>query len=347
MIIDNSALGFSSTQNDCNCQSEDFCLLVSKEDNPTWQVAATCGELTGGEEKQPCESNQIGLYTDDFYTDVPLNTEVIITDTYIQFIWAQSAANTVRTADLFLLPNTCYFLRYSVTSYIGGYIQTKNGIQRNANGTYSEVYCTDEDGFLQFTYGPDDNPEVLTSLILSNIFIGCIRYSSLYTVSGLDEEDASLFRYISQTAFEKTGSSADAVDVTLNNSDDLIVGKQYTFCITIYEAVSGTVTVTIGDDTFDFTTNGRHCETVTFAQTTPPNEFKVTLSTDFVGKVSDITINMVPEFKAELFDCEGNVITDGLDITQINDTIKIEIGADVEDGCYNIGIASSCDDYKR
>lgn len=344
MIIDNTSLGFSDSQNDCDCRGDEFCQLVAKEDNPVWQITAECSELTGGTTKQPCESNQIGVYTADFYTDVPLSEEVIITDSYIKFIEAQSAANAVRTADLFLAPNTCYFLRYSVTSYLGGYIQTKNGFQRTANGTYTEIYCTDEFGFFQFTYGPDDNPEVLTSLILSNIFIGCIRYSSLYDID-ITEGQEEAFKYISQTSFEKTETTANVIEVSLKDTSSLIIGLVYKICFTIFDAVSGTVDMNFGSASpVPFSSNGRHCDSYLLGGST---DFSLTLSTDFVGKVGDISIELVPEIKAELFDCEGNIVEDGLTLTPIENTVKLEISDDVPEGCYNIGIADSCANFKH
>lgn len=342
MIVNNSSLGFTDTAGDC--RSNTFCQIVSKEDNQVWQVSAVCDELTGGGEAQSCESNIILYpYTDQFLISGGIDGQVIIADTYIKLTEADSSVvDQIFTPNLTLEPNKCYFLRYSVTGYTSGSIRTTaNNIVRAANGTYFEVYCTDAAGILSFEYG-DGNPELPTNLTLSNIFIGCIRYGVIYDVTtGVGDEDK--WAFVSQTAIEKTEASSEPIVISLNDTTQYEFGLTYRVCLTISQAIGGDVTVEFGSDTEVYAANGRFCQDIVLAT---DKDFTITLSDAFIGIVSDITIELVPEINAELFDCDGNIVVGGITVLQTGSYAKLTMG-DVAEGCYSIGVADSCTNYKH
>lgn len=341
MIINNTSLGFMDQAADC--RNDKFCQIVAKEDNPVWQISAVCEELTGGSEKLPCESNIISYpYTDKFETNAVISEQIIISDTYIKFVDADTDVFVqVYTPELTLEPNKCYFLRYSVTAYEKGSVRTTGGTDRTANGTYFEIYCTDSTGQLIFEYG-DPSPESLTTLTLSNIFIGCIRYGEIYDIQ-TGEGDESVWTFVSQTAIEKTETSTAPVVISWIDTSSLVLGLTYKVCITISQATGGDVTVDFGSDSEVYAANGRFCKDIVLVSTT---DFTITLSEDFIGIVSDFSVELVPEIKAELFDCEGNMIEDGLNVDQIGNYAKITLG-EVDSGCYSIGVVDSCSNYKK
>lgn len=341
MIINNSSLGLSDSQGDC--RNDNFCQIVSKEDNQAWQVSAVCEELTGGGEKLPCESNIILTpYTDQFETNAVISEQIIIASTYIKFTDADTDVFVqVFTPDLTLEPNKCYFLRYSVTGYEKGSVRTTGGVDRTANGTYFEVYCTDSAGALIFEYGSPD-PESLTTLTLSNIFIGCIRYDELYDIT-VGEGDEGVYQFISQTAIEKTETSAGDVVISLTDVSPLVLGLTYKVCITIDQATGGDVTVDFGSDSEVYAANGRFCKNIVLADT---ETFTITMSDDFVGIVKDFTVELVPEIRAELFDCDGNIVENGVTVDQDGNYAVLTLG-DVDPGCYSVGIVDSCENFKH
>jgi len=355
MIIDNTSLGFGGDESDC--RGDDFCQVVIVEDNPVWQIAASCGELTGGTEKLPCETNQIGNYNDDlgqYYYNDPVTTsspEFIIGPTFVTVTGLSGAQNILSTPTGALPPNRCFTVRFTVTGYESGWVQLITGAPLaegpdsvSADGTYTMVFCTDSEGRIRWQFGPDDDVEFLNTMTISNIFIGCIRYSELYDIE-YAEGDEGTVTFSGQTTFVKVAST-DPVIISSIDPSFFVVGLEYKVCVTISECTGGTVQVRIGDDTFTYSTNGRFCETVTYTLAAPPNIFEFSLSADFVGKFGDVEVFLVPEIRARLVDCEGEEIEDGLVTEVIGNTLKVGLGT-VPDGCYNIQVADSCSNFRN
>lgn len=353
MIIDNTSLGFGGTESDC--RGDDFCQTVIVEDNPQWQLAATCSELTGGTQKMPCESNQIGSYTDDFHQ---YNNLIPITEASPQFVISSTAITITglntgnNLARAFLEPNTCYIIRFTITEYqIGFVLLTQNYSDPattetfSAAGTYTRVFCTDSTGEFNFQFGDPLGETPLTTLTVSNIFIGCIRYAQLYNIV-YEEGDEGAITYSGQTIFVKEEATVNDVKVDYGDPSIFREGLEYKFCFTISECTAGEIAVTIGDDTFTYTTNGTYCETFVFSQAVLPNVFGFNVSNDFIGKFGDIEVHLVPEIRARLVDCEGEEIEVGLVTEVIENTLKVSLGT-VPDGCYNIQVADSCSNYRK
>lgn len=362
MIIDNSPLGFSKSRSGCDCRADNFSLPIALTDSQQWQVDIACQELTGGTEKLPCEENQIGPYTQDMQrylgdTEQGLLSTYLISATDIRFEDFQSGGNLFSTEPGFLQPNRCYWLRYTISSYIEGWIQTIVGSApegerttgpnpaRRANGTYTEVYCTDAEGRLRFQVGPDDDPEDVATFILSNIFIGCIRYSELYAFTG-EEEDLELTTFSSQTTICKE-TTTSPVHIALREQP-FIVGQTYRICFTISGSTAGLVELLFGPTTpIEYVGNGNYCVEIEYVDETYSTMLAFSMTEAFDGCLGDITVYLVPDYQIALYDNEGYEVEGMLNIQQIGSTLKIELSPSVLPGCYQIGIADNCSNYRN
>lgn len=362
MIINNSPLGFSKSDENCtDCREDNFMLPVALVDNPQFQVNSSCTEITGGGLKSDCESNQIGPYTEDFQryqgdTLQDMIPEYLISTEDINFTEFQSGGNIFSTEVGFLPANRCFWLRYTITGYLSGFIQTIADAgetkrttgpnpAREANGTYTELYCTDSDGRLRFQIGNDDTPEELNTFILSNIFIGCIRYSELYDLLG-DEVDIALVTYGSQTSICKP-VTANSVIAELREVP-FMPGQVYKICFTIAGSTQGQVDLLFNSTTpLAFPGNGRHCVELTYEDITYNTKLDFEMTAAFNGCIQDIEVFLVPEFRIAAFDMEGNEVEDILNIDQVGNALKLSFQTSAAGNCYRIGISDNCSNYRN
>lgn len=359
MIVNNSALGFSKAQSGCDCRFSEFALPVALADSTYWQVNIACDELTGTNVKLPCESNLIGAYTDNFaryQNDIgpeALLPTYLISATDIRFEDFESAGNIFSTPVGFLPANTCFFLRYTVSGYSDGYVQTVVDASepqrttgpnpsREANGTYSEVYCTDADGRLRFQIGNDDDT-TLSTFILSNIFIGCIRYSVLYDLL-IDPADEDLVTFEGATKICK-GETANSVLVSLREVP-FIEGQTYKICFTLSGSTGGSVDLLFNSTTPDtYSGNGFYCTELEYEDATLATQLQFELSADFDGCIQDISVHLVADYRIGLFDADDQEVENALTVEQIGSALKVNLNPDVPEGCYTIGIADNCSNF--
>lgn len=359
MIINNSPLGFSKDSAHCDCASNNWSQLVALNDNPTWQITTKCDEITGGGRKLPCESNQIGPYSEDFkryndaFVEQGLIDSVLLGNDEVRFIAFDDTGNLFATEAGFLTPNTCYNISYTISGYVEGWIQTTVGAgtakgpnARESNGTFSEIYCTDADGRLIFQVGTDDDVDPAT-FVLSNIFLNCIRYSQLYDIENIDPGDPTpTFNTLSSICKDDQVYVAEVL-ISLREVP-FMVGQTYKICFTVSNSNAGSIDVLFGPTTpVTFSGNGRYCIEIEYVDATFVTQLQFEMSTDFVGCLSDITVYLVPVIQVELFDEQGEIVEDALETEQIGSTLKVEMNATVPDGCYRIGVADNCSNYRN
>lgn len=359
MIINNSPLGFSKESTQCDCASNNWSQLVALNDVPTWQIATKCDEITGNSRRLPCESNLIGPYSEDFkrysagFVEEGLIDSVILGADEIRFIAFDDAGNLFATEENFLTPNTCYNISYTITGYTEGWIQTvvgsggaKGANAREANGTYSEIYCTDGDGRLIFQVGTNDTVDPST-FVLSNVFINCIRYSQLYEIENIDPGDPTpTFNTLSSICKDDQPYAAEVL-ISLREVP-FMVGQTYKICFTISESNAGSIDLLFGPTTpITYTGNGRYCAEIEYVDATFVTQLQFEMSDDFVGCLSEITVYLVPVIQVGLFDEDGNEVEGALSTEQIGSTLKVEMNATVPEGCYRIGVADNCSNYRN
>lgn len=349
-IIENSPLGFSS-ENECDCRSNDFCQVVAREDNTSWQIAAQCDNaVIVGNKKLPCEDNMVGDYRNLFsnkntsWVNTP-NSEVSIFANEIRLTNAADAANYIGSPNGVLQTDRYYVIRYTISGYTEGTIQTISdavtpGPVRNANGTYQEILLSGANGRFGFKYGNGTStPE--TTATISNIFVACIRMQQLWSISTLFGD---IVDFPSQTSMCKTGTTF-GLTFELRDRSKLVIGQSYKICFNVSqqaELTSG-FDFNFGTNTETITAAGYYCYILEFDDDT----CEFVLDAAFLGCIGDINITLSPTIRAELFDEEGNIVPGGLETDTIEDTLKASISDSVPDGCYFIGVADSCSNYKH
>lgn len=357
-IIENSPLGFSE-ENECDCRTNDFCQIVAKEDNTFWQVAAQCDNaVIVGDVKLPCENNMVGDLTELFanknssWVDTTNPGEVSFFPDYIRLSNANGAANIVGTSNDFLTEDRYYVLRYTIAEYTEGTIKTLsydqldnpiNGPTRQANGTYTEVIPAGTQGRFGFVYGSGgSSPE--TSCIITNIFVSCVRFAQIWDVSTLL---ASEIEFTGQTTFCKivnvTGFDMHLRDTYL---DQLVTGQKYKICLTLTQQAQGLyndIVLNFGATANTITASGQYCYEIVYDGTGVYIEIPV----GFLGCIQDIQITLAPIIRMELYDENGVLVPDGLVTEEINGTLKASLDPDLPVGCYQIGVADSCANFKH
>lgn len=349
-IVENSPLGFSS-DNGCDCRSNDFCQVVAREDNTVWQIAAQCDNaVIVGNQKLPCEDNMVGDYRTLFFNkntswvNTP-NSEVSIFADEIRLTNAADAANFIGSPNGVLQTDRYYVLRYTISGYTEGTIQTISdavtpGSVRNANGTYQEIILSGANGRFGFKYGNGTStPE--TTATISNIFVACIRMQQLWSISTLFGD---IVDFPSQTSMCKTGTTF-GFTFELRDRSKFVIGQTYKICFNVSQQAELTAgfDFNFGTNTETITAAGYYCYTLEFDDDT----CEFVLDAGFLGCIGDITISLSPTIKAELFDGDGNVVVGGLVKEVVGDTIKASIADEVPNGCYSIGVADSCANYKH
>lgn len=351
-ILDNTPLGFSEQQS-CDCRSSDYSQIVAKEDNPVWQIVAECDDnVIVGDKKLPCENNQVGDYWTDFknrnssYAEV-INTEVAFFQDYIQLTAAQNAANYIGTVDNYLTPDRFYVVRYSITGYSGGYIHLIDGAgnagpMRQTNGTFTEIIPSGVNGRFAFRYGSDSSSTPTTTLTISNIFVGCIRISQQWDIPNILSGDIT---FTGQTGFCADGDTGFTMPLRDEFKSQLVIGQTYRICFTVSQqsALFNSVDFTFGLTTESIDAAGQYCFNIKYED----DVCQFVLDAGFVGCLSDIEITLSPTIKTGLFNEDDELVEDGLVTEVINNTVKVSLSPELPDGCYRVGVADSCSNFKH
>lgn len=336
MIVENTSLGFSNGDPGCDCRNSDYCQLVVHEDNPVWQIVADCDEITRGEEKLPCENSIVSEYFSDFPTYDP--QYVNVSQNEITWKGTQPTAEDVISIANYLAVGKTYLIRFTIVNRTKGTL-TVAGNTYDANGNYSINYTATDD---QLTFTGSGGENAFDGTVI-NISIICIRYSQLYTATHADGDYP--FTYTGQTSICKSGVAGV---LTLNDFSRFHAGQTYKICFTLTNVSAGQVLVVLGETTSDpYIQSGRFCVDLVYSVGASDGKLKFVFDAAFDGCISDITTELIPEFRIALFDAEGNEIPDSLDVESIGNTIKVKLEDTVPEGCYNIGIADSCSNFKN
>lgn len=270
-IIKNSPLGFSD-ENECDCRSNNYCQVVAKEDNTVWQIGASCdNDVIVGSAKLPCEDNIITDYTTQFANKSSswvnnINSEVSFFADYIRLTNAADTNNYIGTPNGTLQSDRYYVLRYTISGYTEGVINTISedslgativGPSRIANGTYEEVITAGTNGRFAFRYGNGTaSPE--SSLIISNIFVACIRISQQWDIPTIL---ASELTFGSQTGFCTSGATGFTMPLRDAFKNNLVIGQQYKICFTLTQdsALIGALVLHFGTSTTNINAAGSYC----------------------------------------------------------------------------------------
>jgi lipopolysaccharide export system protein LptA len=263
-ILNNTSLGFSNGESDCDCRNADFCQIVVKEDNPAWQIVADCNELSGINEKLPCENNIVGSqYFEQFTAADP--THVSVQSLLIDWLGTATAGGegTVSSDAAFLTVGKFYVVKFTIVGRTQGTLTVNadsfSVYQASDNGNYTFVILANDD-VLDFIGSVG---ETAFDGNMINLFVGCIRLSELYDIISDGGEGDTIWTLPSQTK----GCKGAGVSGRLNYRDNnvFVSGQTYKICFTIEDLTAGQVEVLLGSNSGGtFTTNGRFCVEIVY-----------------------------------------------------------------------------------
>lgn len=337
-IITNSPLGLYEP-NECIDANDNFAQYVVRDDAVKWQIAAACDTPIIGTEKLPCEDNHISDYRDSFNSPlagITINQNNIVA---VNAGTSTAYANYVRLNNSTLTPLKYYIVRYTINSYVKGFVKaygTGSSIsdERNANGTYTDIIQADSNGWIGFYFG--DTTTTQTTLNITNVFIGCCRMDRIFDLP------AGSYDFPSQTSLCYNGSEVIEANVIVLNDEyrnRVIDGGRYLVSFSVNTGSEVEFEFGVGDP-FVFTKNTFFSRYLTFGGGIIRFQFDATA----VSCISNFTIQYIPEIRAELHDSEtGEVVENGLITEQIGSTLKVELSNDVSNGCYYISAADSCE----